>query len=29
MPNLRALGVDVVRGKEDRSTRSITIKPIR
>jgi hypothetical protein len=29
MPNLRALGIDVVRGKEDRNTRSITIKPIR
>jgi hypothetical protein len=29
MPNLRAIGIDVVRGKEDRNTRSITIKPIR
>jgi hypothetical protein len=27
MPNLRAQGIDVVRGKEDRNTRSITIKP--
>jgi len=29
MPNLRALGIDVVKGKEDRNTRSITIKTLR